>query len=270
MIRGILKFTVIGVAAGIICYVGLTAYGEIRQTEAAKASESYKLAQAQAENMSQALTDVSNFGAAGQAQSDKRLDPGAQPTAVEHSVPGSFAGIDGNRATSTAGPASEIHAQPTAPPNIAAITDLDALSAEWQPRYNAAKVAYAKLTASISNAKARAADYFARQQAITDRIRDPANQARARQEDERDITLYRQWESKADAALSTAAQIGVQLDDMDAYLQKLRLRADFVFDTSQFQEIPKAISDLNQQLADFQAASENISAATRSPFEVKQ
>ncbi len=144
------------------------------------------------------------------------------------------------------------------------------LFVEWQPRYDAAKIAYVKLEASINNAKSRASDYFARQQAITEQIRGSDNQAKARQEDEWEMGLYQQWEDKADATLDTAAQIGIQLDDMDAYLRKLSLRADFVFDPSQFQEVPRAIVDLNRQLADFQAASESIQAATGSAFEVKR
>ncbi len=126
------------------------------------------------------------------------------------------------------------------------------------------------MEASINNAKSRATDYLAQQQALTEQIQNPENQSNARREDEREISLYWQWEAKADSTLHTAAQIGIQLDDMDAYLRKLSLRADFVFDPSQFQDVPKAIVDLNRQLADFQAASENIKAATSSPFEVKQ
>ena len=118
--------------------------------------------------------------------------------------------------------------------------------------------------------KAALTDYLAQQQALTEQIQNPENQSNARREDEREISLYWQWEAKADSTLHTAAQIGIQLDDMDAYLRKLSLRADFVFDPSQFQDVPKAIVDLNRQLADFQAASENIKAATSSPFEVKQ
>ena len=270
MIRNILRYTVIGIAAAIIGYIGLTVYGEITQTEAVKASEAYQLAQAQAQNMSQALTEVSTFGTTSQQQPAEQSETRSEPVAGQNSIPKSFAGSKGSQDTSSAGNALETQPQPTTPPDIAKITNIDTLITEWQPRYDAAIGAYVKLDASINNAKSRATDYLAQQQALTEQIQNPENQSNARREDEREISLYRQWEAKADSTLHAAAQIGIQLDDMDAYLRKLSLRADFVFDPSQFQDVPKAIVDLNRQLADFQAASENIKAATSSPFEVKQ
>ena len=269
MIRKLLKYVVLGVAAGIIGYIGLTAYGEVTQTEAAKMSESVQLAQTQAQNMNQALADVSDFGTADQQQPADPVGTRQQLTAVQDTPPKSFADIDSNQATGGAGLASVTQPQPTPPPDIASITSIDVLIAEWQPSYDAAKVAYVKFEASINNAKSQAAGYFVKQQALTEQIRDPDNQAEARQEDEWEMSLYRQWESKADSALQMASEIGIQLDDMDASLRKMELRAGFVFNSSGFQEVPKAINDLNQQLVDFQAASENIKAATGSAFEAK-
>ena len=71
MIRNILKYTVIGIAAAIIGYIGLTAYDEITQTNAVKASEAYQLVQTQTQNMSEALTEVSTFGTASQQQPEE-------------------------------------------------------------------------------------------------------------------------------------------------------------------------------------------------------
>ena len=155
------------------------------------------------------------------------------------------------------------------PPAVSEITGLDHLLLEWRPRYDAAKMAYAKFDASIASAKSRAADYFGQQQALTKQMRNPDNQAKARLEDEREMALYQQWVKQADTALELAAKIGVQLDDMDANLQKMELRADFVFDTSAFTEVPEAVTELNQQLFDFQVASENIKLAAGSPFEAQ-
>ena len=269
MIRTILRYIVIGVAAGIIGYIGLTAYGEVTQTKAVKASEAYQLAQAQAQNMSQALTEVITFGTSGQQQPANQSETRREPASGQDSIPKSFAIGKGSQDTNSTSNALETQPLPTKPPDIAKITNIDALITEWQPRYDAAIVAYVKLEASINNAKSRATDYLAQQQAITEQIQDPDNQAKARQEDEQEIRLYRQWEAKADSTLHTATEIGIQLDDMDAYLRKLSLRADFVFDPSQFQDVPKAIDDLNRELADFETASENIKAATRSAFEIR-
>lgn len=152
---------------------------------------------------------------------------------------------------------------------VVEITDLKALQSEWIPRYRTAKLAYAKFSASIANAKSAAADYFAQQQAITVGMRDPDNRAKAQQQDDAEMLLYRQWEARADAALQTANEIGIQLDDMDANLKKMELRASFVFDTSAFLEVPEAVTELNAQLADFQTSSDNIRAVSGSPFGVE-
>ena len=267
MIQATLKYVALGVSAGIIAYIGLTAYGEVTQTEAAKMTDSVQLAQAQAQNMNQTLSDVGNLGTNDQQQPASQVETQQERTAVQDPPPGSFAEIDNIQATSDTTLAADAQPQPTSAPDVASITQIDVLIAEWQPSYDAAKVAYVKFEASIDNAKIQASDYFAKQQALTELIRDAENQAKARQEDEWELGLYRQWESKADAALQMARQIGIQLDDMDTSLKKMELRDGFVFDSSGFQEVPQAINDLNQQLVDFQAASENIKAATGSAFE---
>lgn len=233
MIRRTLKYTLIIVVVAVIGYAALTVYGEVTQTEAARMSDSVQLAENQAENMNRALGDVS-----------------------------AFAG--GN----TAGNASETGSQPTTA-EIARITSIDVLMNRWEPRYDDAKLAYVKFEAAIDSAKASAAGYFATQQALTERINDPATKAQARQDDERDLALYRQWESQADSALAKARAIGMQLDDMDASLRKLELRTDFVFDTTSFQEVPAAILELDAELSEFRAASETIREVTASPFKAR-
>ena len=150
--------------------------------------------------------------------------------------------------------------------NVAEITNLNALLIQWRPRYDAAKLAYAKFDASIANAKGQAAGYFGQQRALTESINSPERREKAEQEDAAEMLLYRQWEAQADAALETAMEIGLKLDDMDADLKKMELRADFVFDTASFIEVPEAVVELNRQLADFQTSSENIKAVSGSPF----
>ena len=152
---------------------------------------------------------------------------------------------------------------------VSEITDLNALLVEWRPSYASAKLAHAKFAASIANAKSQAADYFAQQQALTESMHDPENRVRAEQEDTAEMLLYRQWEARADAALKTATEIGYRLDDMDANLKKMELRADFVFDSSAFLEVPEDVLDLNRQLADFHTSSENIKAISGSPFDAQ-
>ncbi len=233
MIRQTLKYSLIVVAAAIVGYAALTVYGEVTQTEAAKMTDSVQLAENQAENMNRALGDVSVF--AGGNPSGNSLESGPHPETSE----------------------------------IAKITSIEVLIDRWEPPYNDAKLAYIKFEAAIDNAKVNAAGYFAAQQALTERINDPTTKAQAREDDDRDLALYRKWETQADSALAKARAIGTQLDDMDASLRKLELRADFVFDASSFQDVPIAIQELNAELSEFRAASEIIRATTESPFEAK-
>ena len=160
MIRKLLKYVVLGVAAGIIGYVGLTAYGEVSKTEAAKMSDSVQLAQTQAQNMNQALTDVRHIGTAGQQQPADVVANQQRPAEAQDAPPKSFAEIDSSHTSGGAGRASVTQPQTTPPPDIARITSIDVLIAEWQPSYDAAKVAYVKFEASINNAKGQAAGYF--------------------------------------------------------------------------------------------------------------
>ena len=233
MIGNILKYSLIVIVAAIVGYAGLAIYGNINETEASKMSGSVQLAENQAENMNRALEGVSVF--AGESSAGNKSETESQPESTE----------------------------------IGKITNIDTLLAHWEPRYDHAKLAYVKFEAAIDNAKASAAGYFAAQQALTERISDPGLKAQARADDEHDHALYKRWEVQADTALAMARAIGSQLDDMDANLRKLELRADFVFDTGSFQEVPAAISELNAELSEFRAASETIRAVTESPFEAK-
>jgi hypothetical protein len=228
-----LKYVLIVVVVAVIAYAALSVYGEVTETEAARMSDSVALSENQAANMNRALGEVSVFAAG-----------------------------------SSVGNPSET-GLPTQNSEISKITSIDELIGRWEPRYEGAKLAYVKFEAAIDNAKASAAGYFAAQQAVTERINDPEIKAQAREDDDRDLTLYRQWEAQANLALAKARAIGMQLDDMDASLRKLELRTDFVFDSSSFREVPAAILELNAELSEFRAASETIRAATESPFEPK-
>ncbi len=233
-----LRFILIAVSAGVIGYIGWTLYEEGTRTTAARMSESVHLAQTRAESMNSSLTQI---GAIGNGEGSRFF---------QDTIPS--------------------NSQTPATLEVSEISNLEALMLEWEPKYTSAKTAYAKFHASIANAKSRAADYFAQQRALTDRMRDPDNQSKARLEDEAELALYRQWEAQADLTLEKANKIGIQLDDMDANLKKMDLRTEFVFDTSEFLEVPQAIAELNLQLFEFQVASENIKLSTGSPFETQQ
>ena len=238
----------IAAIAAVVIYAGFTIYGKATETEAAELSSSVELAENHADNMGRALNDVSMFA----SQSDPVLEQ--QQT--------------GSPATGRAQPDSPPRGQQqTSIPSVAGTLDIQTLLARWEPRYEGAKLAYIKLESAISAAKTSAAGYFDAQRAITERINDPGAKMRAEQDDGRDWELYQKWAERADSVLAEAYAIGLRLDDMDAGLRKLELRAGFAFDASSFSEVPAAIADLNRDLADFQVASENIRAVTKSPFE---
>ena len=239
-----IKLLLIAISAAVIGYMAWTVYGEGVKPASARMSESVQMTQAQAQNMNQSLMDVSTIGEAGQSVGSQVTAPSQVNTPSIVNTP--------------------------IPVSVAEITSLDDLLAEWRPRYATVKLARTKFVASIANAKSLAAQYFAQQEAITERMRDPNNRAKAQLEDESEKALYLQWEARADAALKSTDKIVIQLDDMDSNLRKMELRADFVFDASEFNEIPTAIDGLGQQLSDFQVASENIKLAVGSPFEVQQ
>ena len=230
MIRRILKYSLIIVTAAVVGYGGLAVFEEVTKTEAARISDSVQLAENQAENINRTLGGVSVFA---------------------NRNPGGNASPEGSK------------------PETSEISDIDSLIERWEPLYDDARLAYTKFEAAIDNAKISATGYFATQQALTESISNPTAKAQAREDDERDLGLYLKWEVQADSALAKAQAIGMQLDDMDAILRKQELRADFVFDPSSFQELPVAISELNAELSEFQAASETIRGATESPFEAK-
>ena len=227
MIRHTLKFIAISAAVATILYAGFVFYGGATQTEASALSDSVELAETQAGSMGQALDDVSAFASMRDTANAQPRPEGAE---------------------------------------AAATTDIHTLLNRWEPKYKGAQSAYLKLESAITVAKSSAADYFTAQQAITDLINDPNVKLKAKQDDEKDLDLYRKWEERADAVLAEAHVISLRLDDMDASLRKLELRADFAFDASSFSEVPTAIADLNRELADFQVASQNIKAVTKSPF----
>ena len=268
MIRRILKYSLIVVVAAVIGYTALTVYGEVTKTETARMSASMLLAENQAENMSRALGDVSALAtgdtdsANSGAKFPVRAANGATSFIRGFGVATVFAAEDADTEDSGAIPHPQIG-------DVGEVANIDILLAHWSPRYAEAKLSYVKFETAVEMAKASAASYFAAQNELTERISDQARQEQERANDRRDRTLYLMWESQADSTLSKARAIGTQLDDMDITLQKLKLRSDFVFDATAFQEVPAAIATLSDDLSEFQTASEAVRAATDSPFEAK-
>ena len=161
---------------------------------------------------------------------------------------------------------TEIAAAPSEQQN-SAITSISELIGEWEPRYNEAKIVFRKFDSAIVAAEQRAEEYFISQRTLTERYHDPEKRARAQGYDDADYTLYEEWRDHAHRTRDHAQAIMVRLDDMDTDLKKLQLSSEFSFDGEVFREVPKAIFLLDQELEEFQLASDNIREITASPFE---
>ena len=153
--------------------------------------------------------------------------------------------------------------------DIAQIRDLSVLLDAWSPKYQKSDIAYRKFDAAIIAAENRADAYFAAQRALTEEFHSPELTAQARAEDDAEFSQYEQWRNRAHAIRASVLQIMHSLHDMDATLQKLLLRADFSFDVRQLNEVPLNILELEQELSQFQTASDNIRKTIGSPFDAQ-
>ena len=152
---------------------------------------------------------------------------------------------------------------------VSEITSIPELIDEWDPRYNGTQTVYLKFATAIVAAEQRAEEYFVSQRALTERYHDLEKRERAQVYDDEDYALYEEWRTHAHRARSHAQEIMVKLADMDTDLRKLQLSSEFSFDGGVFREVPRAILLLDEELAEFQLASENIREITASPFEVE-
>ena len=153
--------------------------------------------------------------------------------------------------------------------NIAEITDVAELIAEWTPRYQATKEAFKKFDLAIVAAEEQAELYFQSQSDLTAQLNDHDLRIRAQARDDAYEKQFLEWQVLAHHVRSQARTIILRLDDMDIELKKLELLSEMSFDAMGFREVPDEITALDLELEQFKAASENIRQLTESPFEMK-
>ena len=151
--------------------------------------------------------------------------------------------------------------------DVGQITDLSALLDEWSPKFQQAQTAYRKFDAAIAAAESSADAYFAAQRALTQEFHSEESRARARADDDAEFEQYEQWQERALGVQGEALDIVHRLSDMDTTLQKLKLRSEFSFDASGFNEVTSDILALEEELAQFRIASDNIREIIASPFD---
>lgn len=130
----------------------------------------------------------------------------------------------------------------------------------WEPRYRQAEEEQRRLALRVEHADRAAARYFEVQEGLTGQISDPEARLRAERDDRAEREMYRRWREQAGRTMDQADRIMVDLRDMDIRITKQVLSANFAAVYQDFQEVPAAISALNQDLERFRARSEEISA----------
>ena len=151
--------------------------------------------------------------------------------------------------------------------DVGQITDLSSLLDEWSPRFQRAQTAYRKFDAAIAIAESSSDAYFAAQRALTAGFHSEESRAQARADDDAEFAQYEQWRERARGIQREALEIVQRLSDMNTTLQKLKLRSEFSFDASVFNEIPSDVFALEGELAQFRIASDNIREIISSPFD---
>ena len=151
--------------------------------------------------------------------------------------------------------------------DVSKITNLDILLEEWSPRYRTAQMAFRRFDYAIIGAEGRAGEYFEAQRLLTESYHSSEARSRAMSEDASELSQYEQWKRRAHDTRVEARKIMNRLDDMNVTLLKLELRSDFSFDVSSFGEIPTEILALEDDLAQFQDASDNIRELISAPFD---
>ena len=130
----------------------------------------------------------------------------------------------------------------------------------WAPRYQQAAEEHRRLAYRIEHADRAAGRYFDTQAELTRQISNHEDRLRAEQGDRAEREIYRRWREQAVRTMAQADRIMVDLRDMDIRITKQMLSANFASVYHDFQEVPAAIGDLHQDLAQFRARSEEISA----------
>ncbi len=151
--------------------------------------------------------------------------------------------------------------------DIGQMTDISSLFNEWSPKYRKAQIAYRKLDAAIIAAENSAVAYFDAQKALTEDFHSEELRARARARDDGEFGQYQLWRERAGVIQLEGLEIVHRLSDMDTSLQKLKLRSDFSLEAYGFSEVPSDILALNEELAQFQIASDNFRDVIGSPID---
>lgn len=197
------------------------------------------------------------------------LERGEAPEADAASVAIAYEGIDteARAAEIMASDDSEVrkafdlmrlYAEDDAVGNDKYVLAVKQLREAWTPLYEKAHADYAKMNDRIGVAKATAEAYFERQEALTARINDSEFKAELREHDRRQREVFVEWSGKAEGLAETAYNMMRRMQDINVYIVKTDLSAHFMALQGETSQLPVSMTDLNQQLDEFKAATWNL------------
>ena len=133
------------------------------------------------------------------------------------------------------------------------------LKAAWQPRYDRAAADYKVFAYRIHHTEKMAKEYFRIQADLTGNIANPTQRRQSDEQDQRELEVYLQWRSQAQATLEQARGIKRDLDDLNIIIAKMELSANFAALYQDFQELPASMLSLHSEIGQFRQESRRIS-----------
>jgi hypothetical protein len=132
------------------------------------------------------------------------------------------------------------------------------LKAAWGPRYAKAVDEFRRFKHRVDHAEEMSTEYLEIQARLTDNISDQQVRERLREVDALERELIAEWIAQANDVITQAEVIKVNLDDMTIRITKLELSATFSLIYEGFQEMPLALTALNDELGRFERETERI------------
>ena len=144
------------------------------------------------------------------------------------------------------------------PPPNGYVVASNQLRQTWEPRYHKAVGDYKRFAYDIDHANLMAAEYFQRQQQLTQQYNDPAQRYQAETLDHDEYLVYLRWQTQAHATLGQATLVMQELHDLNLTIIKQNLSAHFASLYDQFHALPPSLRQLHAELDKFRQQSEEI------------
>ena len=128
----------------------------------------------------------------------------------------------------------------------------------WEPLYVQAHKDYKLLNSRIELAKSTSAGYFAQQSSLTSAINNDEFRKRMQESDRHEQEIFEAWVTKADDIAALAYDVMEDMQDVNIYITKTNLSAHFAALQSATGSLPTSLEQLELQLEDFVAATDEL------------